>query len=196
METFKRNQVEEAIASTLGEREPSADLLGRIKRLLDTDRTLRGPRRSAQQPRAFTSAESPGRGVEHRFSSYEAFALLLGLRMLAMGMSQTQVVTLLRSGRRAIEKAFPRFGVIRTSNVAPKAGDLVISGSYAVGVLFSGYDPATAESAKVIVSDDHKIFQSEALKVAGQSISVFEVGNSAPILARNLERTHPRKRGR
>ena len=76
MAIYKRNQVEEAISRTLGERKkaPSAELLARIKRLLDTDRT----EKSGPVKRAFVSGTAEGQGHENKFSSYDAFAILLG----------------------------------------------------------------------------------------------------------------------
>src|SRR6202040_4120034 len=87
MKSFKRNQIEEAISRLFGEKsaKPSSELQTRIKRLLDLDRSL--PRNSrSKRPElanyAFYSSESPGKGAEVSFSSYEAFAIMIGLQML------------------------------------------------------------------------------------------------------------------
>jgi hypothetical protein len=106
---YKRNQVEQAIVTMLvgKDRQPSgSDLRVRMKRLLDADRALgREPR--AKDPErasfAFYSDEAPGSGVEVWFSSYEAFALLVALRLLAHGWPQGTVVLILRKVRRQLE---------------------------------------------------------------------------------------------
>lgn len=101
MQGFKRNQVEEAIAQQFGRTLPDGELRTRIKRLLDTDRTLPLPDRSALK-RAFYSDEGPGRGNEVIFSEYEAFALLLGLRLLNHHWPQQTVVEVLRGARKQL----------------------------------------------------------------------------------------------
>lgn len=108
MNTYKRNQVEEAIARLAGEKDskPTAALRTRIKRLLDTDRNL-GRRVRSKDPEenqyAFYSEDAPGKGVEIWFSEYEAFAVLLGLRLLAHGWPQAFVVSVLRRERADLE---------------------------------------------------------------------------------------------
>ena len=83
---YKRNQVEEeAIGKVLqpGSEKISSILYSRTRRLLETDRRLEHSRRSTNPERAnfaFFSKAMPGRGGENRFSEYEAFSLLLGLR--------------------------------------------------------------------------------------------------------------------
>src|SRR4051812_18486262 len=100
MEPYKRNQVEEAISRTVGEKstKPSSELRTRLKRLLDLDRTLKRVRSegSGSANYAFYNKDAPGKGGEVLFSSYDAFALLTGLRMLNHGWPQNFVVTTLR----------------------------------------------------------------------------------------------------
>ncbi|MGZ5829680.1 MAG: hypothetical protein ACXWJW_14225, partial [Xanthobacteraceae bacterium] len=101
---YKRNQIEEAIAQQIGERdaEPSPELRTRLKRLLDADRELgRVPRSKDPQKAnfAFYSSESPGRGTEVEFSEYETFALLTSLRLLMHGFPQGFAVEILRRVR-------------------------------------------------------------------------------------------------
>jgi hypothetical protein len=110
MERFKRNQIEEAIFALLERRlgEPTAEFRTRVKRLLDTDRALGRSRRSNDPERstyAFYSDEAPGSGVEIWFSVYEAFALLLGLQLMAHGWSQSFVVSVMRCVRSGLERS-------------------------------------------------------------------------------------------
>ena len=105
---FKRNQVEEAIAGVFepGSAKPSSETRTRLKRLLETDRGLGRNKRSADPERAhfaFYSTEGPGRGVENRFSDYEAFALLIGLRLMRLGWPQGLAVAVLRRVKPALE---------------------------------------------------------------------------------------------
>jgi hypothetical protein len=93
---FKRNQVEEAIAGVFepGSAKPSSETRTRLKRLLETDRGLGRNKRSADPERAhfaFYRTEGPGRGVENRFSDYEALALLIGLRLMRLVASPTDM---------------------------------------------------------------------------------------------------------
>jgi hypothetical protein len=72
---FKRNQVEEAIAIVLepGLAKPSSEMRTRLKRLLETDRSLGRSKRSADPERANFALDAPGRGIENWFTGYEAF---------------------------------------------------------------------------------------------------------------------------
>ena len=105
---FKRNQVEEAIALVLkpGSTRPSSEMRIKLKRLLETDRGLGRNKRSADPERAhfaFHSTVGPGRGVENWFSEYEAFALLIGLRLMRLGWPQGLAVAVLRRVKPALE---------------------------------------------------------------------------------------------
>ena len=101
MLTFKRNQVEEAISRAIDptREKPSTDLLNRLKRLLDSDRSL-GRRAKSMDPEkatyAFFSQDAAGSGIEVRFQEYEAFALLTGWRFLEHGFPQQKAVLALR----------------------------------------------------------------------------------------------------
>jgi hypothetical protein len=191
MEFYKRNQVEEAIARTLGERskKPSAELLARIKRLLDTDRAEKSKRKKS----AFVSVLSQGQGHENWFSNYDAFAILLGLQLLAIGWSQTRVVNILLKGRADLEKAYPTLRRAKNEGV-PGPGALDIAGP-AVGILFSGYDRAES-AAKILVAEDAQQLVSKLREKAGQSITTIGLGNTIAELEHNLSRVPERKRGR
>jgi hypothetical protein len=193
MQLYKRNQVEEAISRTLGERskKPSAELLARIKRLLDTDRAEKSKRSHS----AFVSLGSEGQGHENGFSNYDAFAILLGLRMLAIGWSQTRVVKILMEARRDLERAYPKFRAVKRDELVPRAGMVDISGP-AIGVLFSSYDRAEDEMPKILIAEDAQELMSKTRQKLGQSISVFGLGNTVEQLEHHLAQVPPRKRGR
>jgi hypothetical protein len=84
--SYKRNQVEEAIAGIFApncERPPS-ELRSRIKRLLDLDPSIGRKLRSkdAEEANFGFSAEAPGSGADVSSSEYEAYALLNALRIV------------------------------------------------------------------------------------------------------------------
>jgi hypothetical protein len=192
MEFYKRNQVEEAIARTLGQRskKPSAELLARIKRLLDTDRAEKSKRKKS----AFVSVLSQGQGHENWFSNYDAFAILIGLQLLAIGWSQTRVVNILLKGRADLEKAYPTLRRAKEKEGVPLPGASAIAGP-AIGILFSGYDRAES-TAKILVAEDAQQLVSKLREKAGQSITTIGLGNTIAELEHNLSRVPERKRGR
>src|SRR5829696_8027949 len=108
---FKRNQVEEAVIATL-EDDPDAagpSLRIRMKRLFDADRELSlDEPGSATIQYAFFSDDAPGSGVEVWFSPYEAFAILIALRILAHGWPQSTVVRVMRRVRKDLENEHRR----------------------------------------------------------------------------------------
>jgi hypothetical protein len=111
MLTFKRNQVEEAVAKAVepDSPKPSSELRTRIKRLLETDRVLPKDGQSGgakTAPFAFFSDESPGSGREIWFSAYEAFALAVGLLLMRHGWPQSFAVKVLRRVRGELEFAY------------------------------------------------------------------------------------------
>jgi hypothetical protein len=111
---FKRNQVEEAIACVLkpGSEKPSPEMRTRLKRLLVTDRAVGRSKRSPDPERAnfaFSSIDAPGRGQENRFTEYEAFALLTGLRLMGHDWPQGLVVAALRRVKPDLERYHARF---------------------------------------------------------------------------------------
>lgn len=110
---FKRNQVEEAIASVFqaGSAKPGSETRTRLKRLLEIDRGLGRNKRAADPERAnfaFFSTDAPGRGVEIWFSEYEAFALLVGLGLMQHGWPQGFAVEVLRRVRPELERHHAR----------------------------------------------------------------------------------------
>lgn len=109
---YKRNQVEEAIATAfLSVPKPPLELRNKLKRLLDTDRAL-GRNSRASEPLestfAFFSDDAPGSGFEVRFAPYEAFALMTSWRLLEHGWPQQTAVEILRQARRELEPEHAR----------------------------------------------------------------------------------------
>jgi hypothetical protein len=74
MEGFKRNQVEDAISRWF--KAPCSEVRTRIKRLLDTDRKLPLPERSALKRHFIAKLRT---GNEVVFSEFEAFAVLVAM---------------------------------------------------------------------------------------------------------------------
>ena len=69
---------------------------------------------------AFYSEDAPGKGVEILFSEYEAFAVHLGLRLLAHGWPQTFVVSVLRKERAALKSQHRRILKQKTASYLTK----------------------------------------------------------------------------
>lgn len=212
MKTFKRNQIEEAIAALSGERanKPSAALRTRIKRLLDTDRNLGRNVRSKKPEEnqyAFYSEDAPGKGVEVSFSEYEAFALHLGLRLLAHGWPQTFVVSVLRKERAALETQHRR---ILRQNYDELFDQKRILQKAAPGALaFNNADPVFLLIVSPTMSMQDNLLQLATAvchgeQAAGQfrrqqnaiSTSFFELATPARALDDALLQSEPRKRGR
>lgn len=212
MKTFKRNQIEEAIAALSGERadKPSAALRTRIKRLLDTDRNL-GRKSRSKNPEesqyAFYSEDAPGKGVEILFSEYEAFALHLGLRLLAHGWPQTFVVSVLRKERTALEAQHRR---ILQQDPADLFNEQKMLEKAVPGALaFNNADPVFLLIVSPTMSLQDDLLQlatgvCRGEEAAGQfrikqkaiSTSFFELATPARFLDQALSESQPRKRGR
>jgi hypothetical protein len=103
--TFKRDQVERAVAATTGrvsnaQDRPEASLKADLKRVLDLDRSLGITTRKGPLSRyAFFEGPPPGSGFDVTYSFERAFALLLAERLLRCGLTQMRAVTRLRSIR-------------------------------------------------------------------------------------------------
>ena len=105
---YKRSQVEQAIVAI--ERVgglPVTAIRANIKRLLDGDRKPPAKRLDWQQEEfAFYDSKGPGQGAEIAYTPYHAFALLIGVRLLAGGIPQSRILLLLRRLRTELESAF------------------------------------------------------------------------------------------
>jgi len=114
--TFKRDQVERAIARTCDKFSPDGGPTPRLKadirRLLQVDREVdEEERRNPNFSYAFYSAPPPGKGHEICWGAYDAFALLIGVRLLRSEFPQGGAVEFLRRGRWPLERVFE--GILR-----------------------------------------------------------------------------------
>jgi hypothetical protein len=213
MGQYKRNQVEEAISRTLGEKSatPSRELRTRLKRLLDADRALTIAARKAKSKvtnYAFYSSDSPGKGSEVSFSDYEAFALQTSLRVLDHAWPQSFAVNALRHIRSELESEHSRilkqdpgklFGKERIKRQV-RPGDLGVGNTDPVFLtLVSGQTVlsdgiADQTSAKVCRGMERvsKFIQENN----AHSWTLFELVNQAHDLEKQLAAVRPRSRGR
>jgi len=212
MESYKRNQVLEAISATLGEGpSPREALRIAAKRLLDTDRLLKRSPRSNDPERAnyaFFSGTAPGRGVEVLFSPYEAFALLLGVNLLQHRWTQGAAVKILRRARPHLE---PKHAEILSWN--PEAlfdrqkvmenarpGDLAVATTRPVSLVIGSkrgrpIDHVVDETREVAVLENGELMPF-LRREAGISFTVIELTLLAHDLQKALAKTTPSKRGR
>jgi hypothetical protein len=208
---FKRNQVEEAIAIVLepGSARLSSEMRTRLKRLLETDRSLGRSKHSTDPERAnfaFFSMDAPGRGIENWFTGYEVFALLTGLRLMQDGRPQGSAVAALRRVKPDLERHHAR---ILTQDVAMLFNEAQIRQHAKPGALaFGNADPVflvinSKDQEDRLASSPAAICQGQAELMRfikgwgpGQSWTVMELGTSIQALSLALAKTVPRKRGR
>jgi hypothetical protein len=206
---FKRNQIEEAISRLSGEKlaKPSSELQTRIKRLLDLDRRLPRNSRSKRtelQNYAFYSGKSPGKGAEVSFSSYEVFAIMIGLQMLNHNWPQKFAVEMLRRLRRELEEQHKK--ILRLDpaelfdderiRLDAQPGSLAVNTASPIFLLIwsdqrSANDPAPSAG----VYNTHHAFAVTNAK-AGRSSTWLELTRPAHSLSAQLSASLPRKRGR
>jgi hypothetical protein len=209
---YKRNQVEEAIARVFDSQAngPSLEQQTRIKRLLDADRALgRAPR--SRDPEmahfAFFSEAGQGKGSEVRFSDYEAFALLLALRMLQHGWPQGFVVSVLRKVRQDLAREHERilqqdpgvlfdFEAIRRN---AREGDSYYGNTDPVFLALvsderDARDGNWDQTRCVITRGDAGFMR--LMGEPGRALTTLELVNSIHALAEALRQTSPKKRGR
>jgi hypothetical protein len=213
---FKRNQVEAALSRLLERNlsEPSSELRTRLKRLLETDRSLgRNPRSQdpAKANYAFYGEEPPGSGVEVWFSGYECLALLNGLQFMQHGWSQTFTVSVLRRVRPNLEKEHARILKLDKKSLFDEAE--IRRGAQPGDAAFNNTDPVllTIVSRHGQTIDQQELpvdcgvhrgvgaamsWVREVTKGVGGGSSMFEQTSIAHELAEQLERTKPQRRGR
>jgi hypothetical protein len=209
---YKRNQVEEAISRLWEPKspKPTQGLRARIKRLLEADRGLPASHGAKSAPFAFFGAEAPGRGFEIWFSSYEAFALLAGLRLLEHGWPQGLAVSIMRDVRPAMEEQHKRILLHDPKWLFDR--EAIRKNAREGDFAFDNQDPVllTIVSGSAGPASEHggppecQVCQSSAAAMAffrqvsrGRgALSMFEVTSPAHRLARELEKTEPRFRGR
>jgi hypothetical protein len=211
--SFKRNQVEEAIARVRvpNSQKPSSELRTRIKRLLELDRSRGRNLRSkdAEQANfAFFSEEAPGTGADISFSEYDAFALLNGLRIMEHGWPQGFAVSIMRRVRPELEREHAR--ILRQDpdklfdqeaiRLAGRPGDIAVSNTDPVYVTLGSTDqPASEERQAAPFSAVCRGYgkASEFIREVGaSSVTMFEVVTLAHRLHQALMKTKPRRRGR
>jgi hypothetical protein len=210
---YKRNQVEEAISRTFGEQSarPSSELRTRLKRLLETDRSLGRNVRSADPERAnyaFYSSDSPGRGVEVWFSDYEAFALMTGLRLLQLRWPQSFPVAVLRRLRPQLEREHARilkqdpkilFDQKRIRENA-RPGDLYVDNTDPIFLTIVSREAHLKEaptgSLPCAVCHGREQMFKFVKEQSARSWSSYELVTPAHALLLQLSKVQPRKRGR
>ena len=210
---FKRNQVEEAIAIVLepGPERLSSEMRTRLRRLLETDRSLGRSKRSADPERAnfaFHSGDVPGRGLENWFTGYEAFALLTGLRLMRDGWPQGHVVATLRRVRPDLERHHARIladptVLFHKAHVRQhsKPGALAVSNADPLFLAIHSKDQEgrLAPNTAAICRGHAELMQ--CIKrwgpwAPGQTWTVMEFGAPIQALSSALAKAVPRKRSR
>jgi hypothetical protein len=206
---YKRNQVEEAILRVFNASPLKAGPRTRsqLKRLLDTDRRLGRRRRSGNREHAnygFYSVEGPGRGVEIEFSKYEAFALLIGLRLMQHSWRQGHVVSVLRKLRPQLEKLHAH--VLRQNPRAlfdkwlirqqARPGGLGVTNTAPVFLAISGAREGHSGSNPAAICRGPEVMKFIHAQPLGQSSTVCELVSSIVALSHVLAKTKPSKRGR
>jgi hypothetical protein len=206
MKLFKRNQIEEGISRAINGRPLAAPTLRiKIKRLLDLDRAKQ-PKSAGVAKFAFYTSEKPGKGTESYFSEYEAYALLMGVRLLDHGLPQGFVVAILRSARSKLEKCHseilrmdPKKLFVSKRAQVQHPGDLFVSNerpAYLLIVSDQKIDEShTDEPYPRVFLNHFDAFQFQ-LEKSGRSCSWFELVSPAWVLRQNLEHSKPRPRGR
>jgi len=221
--TFKRDQVEQAIAIASGMKpqfEPKRfDALRiELKRLLDRDRKQEQETpRGHPVRRAFHSEGPPGRGIDVLYSGYEAFALLIALRLMRGGLTQARAVDFLRDLRPLL--AGSHFEILQKSpkQLHPDGDDDKRSQSVCDGFLVEDAEKMiylvalAGEKAEVfdlpspadkpVSGNICRTVQALLQRMVGAShdglaLIVVELVNAAHQLAHYLNRIEPRPRGR
>ena len=205
----KRNQVEEAIVAVLerGSRQLNSQIRSRVKRLLDTDRA-HGRNKRASDPEkaryAFYGGEMPGRGYENLFSEFEAFALLMALRLMGFGLPQGAVVTLLRRLRPQLERQHRQ--IVRLAAAGPlaeqqiphqaKSGDLAFDATDPQFIVIVSEGDRRESRSVALCQGQREVFELFHRYGPGYAFTLLELVTSALALSSALAQTKPRTRGR
>jgi hypothetical protein len=206
---FKRNQVQEAIAAVLkpASRQQATEMLGRVKRLLDTDRA-HGRNKRASDPEkanfAFRRDGMPGRGYENIFSEFDAFALLVALRLMGFGLPQGAVVSLLRRLRPQLERQHRQ--IVRLAAAAPlaeqqiphqaKSGDLAFDATDPRFIVIVWEGDRRGSRSVALCQGQREVFELFHRYGPGYAFTLLELVTSALVLSSALAQTKPRTRGR
>lgn len=219
IQRYKRSQVEQAItAIEAGRSTPAAVLRANVKRLLDFDRKPEARLFDrASGDTAFFDGPPPGQGAEIAYRPYQAFALLVGVRLLGGGMPQSRVVLFLRDTRVDLEAAFTRLADTDPAKLRPDLSDEEVSDAIRDGELVEqardmcfviapagasagpddGPRPDEWELAGGNVGDIGLLTERlAAFSRHGRVAIVLELTNAVHQLMDTLPRTTVRKRGR
>lgn len=208
---YKRNQVEQAIAAIeAGRGTPAASLRANVKRLLDFDRNPEARLfERASDSTAFFDGPPPGQGAEIAYRPYQAFALLVGVRLLGGGMPQSRAVLFLRDTRVDLEEAFKRLRDAEPAKLRPGLSDEELSQLIRDGELVEEAGDMTFLSAPAGAGPDdwelagghvggieHLTERLATFGRRGRVAIVLELTNAVHQLMDALPRTTVRKRGR
>lgn len=212
MPTFKRNQVEGAIGRAINPatEKPSVDLLNRLKRLLDIDRSLG---RSAKSPNpeeatyAFFSQDPAGSGIEVHFQEYEAFALLLGSRFLEHGFPQQKIVLTLRGLRSLLEREHARIMQLdpkvlfdqESLKAAARPGQMYLNNTVPVFLVISSSEEDQDGSERSIKQVKICRTEAEMMRVIKSHFglnTIIELVGTAHLMRDCLSKIQPSDRGR
>ena len=211
--SYKRNQVEEAIARIFFPNceKPPSELRTRIKRLLELDRSIGRKLRSKDAEEAnfgFFSEEAPGTGADISFSEYDAFSLLNGLRIMGHGWPQGFAVAIMRRVRPALEREHAR---ILTQDPAKlfdqqairagaRPGDIYVDNTEPVFLVIASKAQRVADETRsaplAAVCRGRDKVSEFSRAVGASSVTMFEVVTLAHRLHQALMKTEPRRRGR
>jgi hypothetical protein len=218
-----RGQIEWAIAQVTDQTqgpggEPRHELRMKLKRLLDLDRK-KGVDAAKPWPEfrrfAFLEGGLPGKGFAIAYTRYDAFALLLGLRLLDNNVPQMAVIRVLRRIRLDLQAEFER--ILRVSPEVLAKGKQAFEGKIKAGLLV--HDPAkmvflalpsgvgaeafyrrqhdgNLELANIARSPGELVKIGAHLTLVSPPALVFELVNPAHQLAWWLERAPLIRRGR
>jgi hypothetical protein len=213
METYKRNQAADAIATVLARSWPElteTEVTSKLKRLLEADRGLgRTPRASDPEKAnyAFHSADPPGSGTEIWYSQYEAFALLIGMQLMGHGWPHNFAVSILRRLRPQLERAHTQ--VLKQDRGKLFDQEAIRSNAKPGEMAFGNTDPVFLTivmksgmgRSEQIEPYDCAVCRgpNQALQFIGQSRrggAMFELVNVTHALFNALALTEPKYRGR
>ena len=208
--TYKRNQIEEAIArlSDPNCQEPSSDLRMRIRRLLELDRAAGRKVRSKDAEEAnfaFFSDEAPGSGADVSFSEYEAFALVNALGLMAHRWSASFAVSVMRRIRRDLEKEHMRIlqqdpdKLFDDKAIGKRAGALALTNTDPVFIVLASKMPRDTDETQAVpacaVCHGEKKLGEFSGEIGG-AVTFFDVVTLAHHLNQQLRKTVPKPRGR
>jgi len=209
--SYKRNQIEEAIARIFAPNCEKAPLRTRIKRLLELDRSIGRKLRSKDAEEVnfgFFSEEAPGTGAVISFSEYEAFALLNGLRIMGHGWPQAFAVSIMRRVRLDLEREHARILRQRPDKLFDQ--QVILARACPGAIAVDNTDPVflTVASKEQRAPDEGQTAPLSAVchglekvsefsrDVGASSVTMFEVATLAHRLHQKLMKTEPKRRGR